>query len=976
VKATDRGGRTDVQDIAVTVSDRNDQAPVITTNGGGASAAVIVAENGTAVTTVRATDGDAGDTRSFSVVGGADAARFTINALTGELVFVAAPNFEAPTDQGGNNVYDVQVQVTDGGGRTDVQSLAVTVSDRNDQAPVITSNGGGASAALSVAENGTAVTTVSATDGDAGDSRSFSIVGGADAARFTINGSTGALAFVAAPNFEAPSDADGNNVYDVQVQATDGAGQTDAQDIAVTVTNIADEHPNNAPVISSNGAAATASLDVVENSFYVTWVQVIDVDLNDTLSFSIAGGADAARFTLTPGGWLNFATAPDFAAPTDAGSDNVYDVQIRVTDSGGLSDLQDIAVTVTPVRNWNAPVITSSGAGPSAAVTVLENAWWVTSVEAQDPDAGDTQTYSLSGGADLAKFTIDEWGDLYFAEPPQFASPTDAGGDNVYDVQVKVTDSGGLSDVQDLAVTVSRINSISPPVITSNGGGTSAALSVAENSPLLTVVQAMDPDLGDSRFFSLSGGADKARFWIDWVAGTLYFDVAADFENPADAGGDNVYDVQVRVSDTGGLSDTQDIAVTVTAINANNGNAPVILGNGAGAAAAVSVAENSTWVTYLNGVDADPGDTLTLSLSGGADRARFVIDPWGNLFFVTAPDFEAPSDVGGDNIYDVQVKVTDSSGLSDVQDLAVTVTRFVSANAPIITSNGAGPTAALQVADNDPYVTAVQVTDPDPGDTRTYSLSGGADMAKFIVNEGGVLSFIAAPRFATPADSGGNNVYDVQVKVTDSGGLSDVQDLAVTVIPFHNTNAPIITSNGAGPTAALNLIENRTYVTAVEITDPDRGDWPTFSLSGGADRARFTLDQWGDLYFATAPDFETPTDFGGDNVYEVQVTVTDRGGLTDVQNLAVTVRDLSDETLPTIVGASFNNAADASITMTFSEAGDGDSKRWTIDAVCCGISALGGNADRAHRCSGPGERYGHLGYPCHAGRHGSRPGKV
>ncbi|MGX7897087.1 cadherin repeat domain-containing protein, partial [Tsuneonella sp. HG222] len=103
--------------------------------------------------------------------------------------------------------------------------------------PAITSNGGGASAAVNVAENTTAVTTVVASDVDAGTTITYSIVGGADAAKFTIDAATGALAFVTAPNFEASTDAGANNVYDVTVRASDGT-LADDQAIAVSVTNV------------------------------------------------------------------------------------------------------------------------------------------------------------------------------------------------------------------------------------------------------------------------------------------------------------------------------------------------------------------------------------------------------------------------------------------------------------------------------------------------------------------------------------------------------------------------------------------------------------------------------------------------------------------------------------------------------------------------------------------------------------------
>ena len=121
-----------------------------------------------------------------------------------------------PTDTGSDNIYDVIVQTSDGS-LTASQAIAVTVTNVN-EAPTITSNGGGASAAISIAENGTAVTTVIGSDPDAATTLTYSIIGGADASKFTINASTGALSFISAPNFEAPTDVGSNNVYDVIVQ--------------------------------------------------------------------------------------------------------------------------------------------------------------------------------------------------------------------------------------------------------------------------------------------------------------------------------------------------------------------------------------------------------------------------------------------------------------------------------------------------------------------------------------------------------------------------------------------------------------------------------------------------------------------------------------------------------------------------------------------------------------------------------------
>jgi len=89
---------------------------------------------------------------------------------------------------------------------------------------------------VNVAENTTAVTTVVATDPNPGDTVTYSLTGGADQGKFTINSSTGELTFTTAPDFENPTDADSNNIYVVEVQASDGTNNG-TQTISVTVTN-------------------------------------------------------------------------------------------------------------------------------------------------------------------------------------------------------------------------------------------------------------------------------------------------------------------------------------------------------------------------------------------------------------------------------------------------------------------------------------------------------------------------------------------------------------------------------------------------------------------------------------------------------------------------------------------------------------------------------------------------------------------
>lgn len=222
--------------VTVTVAGAND-APTITFGGGGATAGYSIFENTTGPAVISAADVDSGAILTWSIIGGADAARFTINPTTGLLELINAPDFDAPGDQNGDNVYEVIVQTSDGQA-VDTQAVNVTILNSND-APVITSNGGGPTGNVSVAENGRTVTTVTASDPDAGSNLTYSIVGGVDGTRFVIDPATGVLSFVSNPDFEAPGDQNGDNVYEVVVQVSDGQ-INDTQTLAVTVTNVAD----------------------------------------------------------------------------------------------------------------------------------------------------------------------------------------------------------------------------------------------------------------------------------------------------------------------------------------------------------------------------------------------------------------------------------------------------------------------------------------------------------------------------------------------------------------------------------------------------------------------------------------------------------------------------------------------------------------------------------------------------------------
>ena len=652
---------------------------------------------------------------------GTDAALFTIDANTGEVSFRAAPDFETPGDDDGDNVYDIIVTASNGTRQTD-QSVAITVTNENDNVPAFTSP-----ATANAQENQTAAYMAAATDAD-GDALVYSL-SGTDAALFTIDADTGEVSFIDAPDFEAPGDDGGDNVYDIIVTASDGINSTD-HNVAITVTNDND----NAPVFTS-----PATANVQENQTAAYMAAATDAE-GDTLVYSLSG-TDAALFTIDADtGEVSFMAAPDFEAPGDDGGDNVYDIIVTASDGINSTD-HNVAITVT---NDNVPVFTSP-----ATANAQENQTAAYMAAATDAD-GDALVYSLSG-TDAALFTIDaNTGEVSFRAAPDFEVPGDADGDNVYDIIVTASDGINSTD-HNVAITVTNEND-NAPIFTSP-----ATANAQENQTAAYMAAATDAD-GDPLNYSLSG-TDAALFTIDANTGEVSFIAAPDFEAPGDDGGDNVYDIIVTASD--GINSTDhNVAITVTN---DNDNAPTFT-----SPATANAQENQTAAYMAAATDAD-GDTLVYSLSG-TDAALFTIDAaTGEISFIEAPDFEAPGDADGDNVYDIIVTASDGTNQTD-QPVAITVTND---NVPAFTSP-----ATVSVAEN--QSAAYEAAADADGGPLSYSLSG-TDAALFMIDANtGEVSFRAAPDFEAPGDADGDNVYDIIVTASDDTNSTE-QNVAITV---------------------------------------------------------------------------------------------------------------------------------------------------------------------------------------------------
>ncbi len=159
--------------------------------------------------------------------------------------------------------------------------------------------------------------------------------------------------------------------------------------------------------------------------------------------------------------------------------------------------------------------------------------------------------WSLSG-VDSDHFSISRAGDLAFVAPPDYEHPEDDNSENVYELHVRASD-GSAAGFLAVSVTVNDVNE--PPDVFGP-----VSVRVEEGSGTLVGTYTYDDPEGRDATWSLSG-SDRDLFTI--TNGALRFRRAPDYDNPADANGNNRYEVTVIAEDGGDLAGRRRVTVSV-----------------------------------------------------------------------------------------------------------------------------------------------------------------------------------------------------------------------------------------------------------------------------------------------------------------------------------------------------------------------------------------------------------------------------
>lgn len=515
--------------------------------------------------------------------------------------------------------------------------------------PVITSNGGGATATIAIVENSAAVTTVTATDIDNPANNqviTYSIDGGADASKFTMNATTGALSFRTAPVY-------GNvNTYTVIVKASDNGSivKSATQTITVNINALPKISTTSSVLTSSSSAIMGGNLTNLQNQTVTERGVVWHTSSNPTTALStkqfISNGITTGSFTSTI---------------TGLQANTTYYVKAYAVCSLGTSyGAEDIFSTNI------SPVITSNGGGLTATVTLQEKQTLVTTVTATDADAGQTKTFTISGGSDAAKFTINSsTGVLSFRTAPIYGSR------NTYEVIIKVTDNGSIakSTTQSISVNVTdipEVETVSPTVNSSTSVSTGgniisdAGMTIKDKGVCYSINQ--NPTIADSKS-SQGANSDSYTNTLSVTANTRYFVRAYVTSANVNTVTDSVYyGAQYEFT-----TNQAPVFSSATAVNFNEGQAI------------------TTTVIDVNATDADAGQTITYSLGLGGDAALFQINSsTGIITFRAVSNFSVPKDQDKNNSYIITVYATDNGNTAKFTTQTITINVMDVAGEPTV----------------------------------------------------------------------------------------------------------------------------------------------------------------------------------------------------------------------------------------------------------------------------------------------------
>ena len=617
---------------------------------------------------------------------------------------------------------------------------------------------------------------------------------------------------------------------------------------------------------TENAATGTTIGNLVANDDEggtFTWV------FEDTASYP-----DNNSFSLTSGGVLSNAEVFNHEVKS------LYTLYVKVTDNGGLTNTIEFTVDIVDVNETPYGLTLSNNSQKENTPTGTT----IGIFSGLDVDSNETFTYALTGsGNNNSAFALSSSGVLKNVIVFNYEVK------NSYSIEVTVTDSGNNTYTDTFTISVLDVNE-SPTNLSLSSN------SIAENQSTGTTIgtfSSTDVDSGDSHSYELVSGlgdTNNDSFTLT-SGGVLKSKEVYNYE------GKNSYSIRVKTTDSGGLTYIGIFTILITDLNETPSNITP---------STVSFQENQstgTTVTTFTATDVDAGDTHTFELVSGVgdtNNDSFSLNTNGALTSNEVFNYEVK------NSYTIRVKATDSGGLTHERSVTINITNANEAPTDIILSDNNIP----ENSSTGTTVGQLSTTDPDTGNTFTYTLVSGAgdtNNSSFYISGNKILS-------SEVFNYEVKNTYSVRVRSTDQGGLYREESFTINVTNVNETPTNISLSNSS----IDENVATGTTVGTLSTTDPDAGNTFTYTLvsgAGDANNGSFYID-------GTTLKSKEVFDYETKNSYTVRVRSTDQGGLWYEKKITISITNISVSGTANVTNITCNNLRDGSIEVTSTTGGD------------------------------------------------------
>ena len=467
-------------------------------------------------------------------------------------------------------------------------------------------------------------------------------------------------------------------------------------------------------------------------------------------------------------------------------------------------------------------------------ITDTSNTAATSQIAANDPDAGQNYTYTVTTGPQHGTATVNGTGLLSYKADSGYV-----GNDSV---TVEVSDDGSPSKSGTVTIAITVI----APVVNPPPSPTAPNITTNSNTAGNSQIAANDPDAGQSHTYAVTTPPGHGTATID-SAGLVTYTPNTDY-----TGSDSLI---VTVTDSGTPPMSGAVTIRVTVVNQPPApTAPAITTN------------SSTPATSQIAVnDPDTGQGHTFSVTTAAAHGLATVDTAGLVTYTPNSGF-----TGNDTL-----KVTVSDEGSPVKSGEVTIGVTVvnqppAPTAPAITTNSSTP-ATSQIA----------INDPDTGQGHTFSVTTAAAHGLATVDTAGLVTYTPNSGFT------GNDTLKVTVSDEGSPVKSGEVTIGVTVVnqPPAPT-APAITTNSSTPATSQ-----------IAVNDPDTGQGHTFSVTTAPAHGLATVDTAGLVTYTPNAGFTgndtlkvTVTDDGSpakSGVVTINVTVVNQPPVPSASDIIV-----------------------------------------------------------------------------------------